>query len=155
MGVSRKRLRIGGMSCVHCQEKIESALRETAGVHKAEVSYRSGIAEIIYDPDMVAPEELQTVIERLDYTVMPETAGPAPALALPSSGPLCRPMGERSPWKAGRGVAANSPLCCRKETKRRQNSHTENRSREHLRGRCPAGAFCLLFAGCLFLGKSR
>jgi hypothetical protein len=32
-------LRIGGMTCINCQNRIEKQLTGTAGVEKAEVSY--------------------------------------------------------------------------------------------------------------------
>lgn len=66
------KLHIGGMSCVHCQEKIQTALEETEGVLSAKVSYGTGTAEIVYDNNIVSTEDIHSIIERLDYKVLPE-----------------------------------------------------------------------------------
>ena len=41
MSVIRKRLCIGGMTCVNCQNKIEHKLKNTAGIQEAAVSYNA------------------------------------------------------------------------------------------------------------------
>ncbi|MDR2486703.1 MAG: sulfite exporter TauE/SafE family protein [Clostridiales Family XIII bacterium] len=69
-GTKSKRLRIGGMTCISCQNRIEKKLRGTAGVKGVTVSYRSGFADIAYDPDVVTLGEIGAVIERLDYEVL-------------------------------------------------------------------------------------
>ena len=45
-GKKTKKLRISGMTCVSCQNKIEGKLRNTAGVFKATVSYNAGTADV-------------------------------------------------------------------------------------------------------------
>lgn len=75
MGIIRKRLRIGGMSCINCQNKIEYKLRNTAGIQEAAVSYYTGFADITYDSDVIAQKDIQAIIEKLDYEVLPETGG--------------------------------------------------------------------------------
>lgn len=72
MAVIEKRMRIGGMTCVNCQNKIERKLKNTAGVQKADVSYSTGTADITYDSDIIGAKDLIAVIERLDYQVLPE-----------------------------------------------------------------------------------
>lgn len=72
---ARKTFHIGGMTCVNCQSRIERALRKTAGVTKVSVSYRSGIADVTYDPGRLSPRDIAAVIERLDYQVLPEHGG--------------------------------------------------------------------------------
>jgi sulfite exporter TauE/SafE/copper chaperone CopZ/plastocyanin domain-containing protein len=71
-----KRLRIGGMTCVSCQNKIEKKLRSTAGVESAEVSYGDGSATVIYDTDIISMREIESIVERLDYTVFNERRQP-------------------------------------------------------------------------------
>ena len=61
---------IGGMSCIHCQNKIEKALRSTKGVTKAAVSYRKGTADVEYDEGRTNADMLVKVIENLDYKVL-------------------------------------------------------------------------------------
>lgn len=66
------RLRIGGMTCVNCQNKIEKELKGTRGVVSARVSYNNGTADIVYDEGAISLKELIGVIERLDYKVLSE-----------------------------------------------------------------------------------
>ncbi|MDR1532697.1 MAG: sulfite exporter TauE/SafE family protein [Clostridiales bacterium] len=68
--VRTKQLRIKGMTCTSCQSKIEKKLTNTAGVTRAEVSYRDGTAEVSYDPDIISLKDIAAVIERLDYKVL-------------------------------------------------------------------------------------
>jgi sulfite exporter TauE/SafE/copper chaperone CopZ len=65
-----KRLRIGGMTCVSCKNKIERKLRNTAGVESADVSYSAGTAAVVYDADIITLREIEAVIEKLDYQVL-------------------------------------------------------------------------------------
>ena len=67
-----KKLRIGGMSCVSCENRIESKLSETTGVDKAAVSYSNGTAKITYDANKITLDELIKIIEALDYQVIRE-----------------------------------------------------------------------------------
>ncbi len=71
-GTRSKVLRIGGMTCVSCQNKIEKKLRNTAGVQSASVSYNAGTADVTYDTDIISLRDIISVIERLDYDVLPE-----------------------------------------------------------------------------------
>ena len=62
MSVIRKRLRIGGMSCVNCQNKIERKLRKTAGIQEVTVSYSTGFADVAYDSDLITLKDIQAII---------------------------------------------------------------------------------------------
>ncbi len=68
--VKTQKLRIGGMTCISCQNKIERKLQNTAGVEKAVVSYSAGTAEVTYDADVISMKEITAVIEKLDYEVL-------------------------------------------------------------------------------------
>lgn len=70
--VVQKRLRIGGMTCVNCQNKIEQKLRGTAGIVKVRVNYNTGTADVTYDTDIISLRDIVRVIEALDYEVLPE-----------------------------------------------------------------------------------
>ena len=65
-----KTLRISGMTCISCQNKIENKLRSTAGVHSADVSYNKGIAAVAFDTDLVTLKDIEQVIGSLDYEVL-------------------------------------------------------------------------------------
>ncbi|MDR3166964.1 MAG: heavy-metal-associated domain-containing protein, partial [Treponema sp.] len=76
--VITRTLRIGGMSCVNCQNKIEKKLRNTAGVEEAAVNYQTGTATVTYDAEKISPEEIRCTIENLNYQVLGEKQGAAP-----------------------------------------------------------------------------
>ncbi|MFP3154145.1 sulfite exporter TauE/SafE family protein [Lachnospiraceae bacterium ZAX-1] len=65
-----KKLKIGGMTCISCQNKIERKLQNTAGIEHAEVSYSMGSAIVTYDMDIITWKEIAAIIERLDYEVL-------------------------------------------------------------------------------------
>jgi sulfite exporter TauE/SafE/copper chaperone CopZ len=65
-GVKTKKLRIGGMTCVNCQNKIERNLR-AAGVENAEASYVAGTVVVTYDDDIISIESIAAIIEKLGY----------------------------------------------------------------------------------------
>ena len=74
MNRSKTRIFIGGMTCVNCQNKIETALLHTAGIETARVSYQNGTADLVYDPDWITLEEIQQVIRDAGYEVLSEKA---------------------------------------------------------------------------------
>ena len=74
MNRSKTRIFIGGMTCVNCQNKIETALLHTAGIEIARVSYQNGTADLVYDPDWITLEEIQQVIRDAGYEVLSEKA---------------------------------------------------------------------------------
>lgn len=78
--VRTKRLRIGGMTCVSCQNKIERKLRDTAGVEKAAVSFSAGTAVVTYDANIIPLEGIIEVIEKLEYRVLKGNRGQASGL---------------------------------------------------------------------------
>ncbi|WP_312047877.1 sulfite exporter TauE/SafE family protein [Anaerotignum sp.] len=69
--IKERRLHIGGMTCVSCQNKMEKTLRSTEGIKSAQVSYVNGFADICYDESTIALEYITTLIQGLDYTVLP------------------------------------------------------------------------------------
>lgn len=75
-GQKTKKLRIGGMTCVSCQNKIERKLRNTAGVTAAAVSYSAGTADVTYDTDIISLKNIIAAIEKLDYKVLKESERP-------------------------------------------------------------------------------
>ncbi len=70
--VRTKKIRIGGMTCISCQNKIEKKLRNTAGIEKAEVNYSTGTAVITFDTDIISYKSIVGIIEHLDYQVLTE-----------------------------------------------------------------------------------
>jgi len=66
-------LRIGGMTCVNCQNRIEKKLKETPGVHEATVDYNTGAADVTYDAAKTSFEEISAIIENLGYKTLGNT----------------------------------------------------------------------------------
>ena len=71
-------LKIVGMTCVNCQNKIEQGLASRQGVLAASVSYAKGTAEIKYDESEISRQEIIRVIEDLDYEVLQSGQAQAP-----------------------------------------------------------------------------
>lgn len=72
MGESIKKiqLHINGMTCISCQNKIENKLSNTTGIISVKVSYSNNSADIEYDNDIITINDIATVIQKLDYTVI-------------------------------------------------------------------------------------
>ncbi|MFP3154323.1 sulfite exporter TauE/SafE family protein [Lachnospiraceae bacterium ZAX-1] len=68
-GLKTKKIRILGMTCISCQNKIEKKLRNTAGIQKVEVSYKEETAIVTYDTDILTLRDIEAIIKRLDYDV--------------------------------------------------------------------------------------
>ncbi|MDR1616646.1 MAG: sulfite exporter TauE/SafE family protein [Syntrophomonadaceae bacterium] len=77
-GLKTKKLRVGGMTCINCQNKIERNLRNTSGVESADVSYSAGTANVTYDTDIITMQEITAIIEKLDYQVLPDNQSSPP-----------------------------------------------------------------------------
>jgi sulfite exporter TauE/SafE/copper chaperone CopZ/plastocyanin domain-containing protein len=79
--IRTKKLRIGGMTCANCQNKIQKKLRNTAGIEKAEVSYSAGTAVVTYDADIISLGDITAIIKKLDYKVLAEDERQAPGIS--------------------------------------------------------------------------
>lgn len=78
LNFQHKRLRIGGMTCVNCQNKIKQTLRRADGVQAASVRYDTETADVTYDADFLSLEDLTAMIQALDYQVLAEGAARTP-----------------------------------------------------------------------------
>ena len=65
-----KTLKIDGMTCVNCQNKIERELKNTKGIVGAKVNYSKGIAIVTFDASVIHLAGIEKVIEKLDYQVI-------------------------------------------------------------------------------------
>lgn len=61
------KLRVTGMTCGHCQTKVQKALTDTAGVYSAIVDLRGGAAEVDFDDDSVTTAQLVAAVEHAGY----------------------------------------------------------------------------------------
>jgi copper chaperone len=55
-------IRVEGMKCNQCSSSVAKALKATAGVQEAEVSFEKGRVLIIYDDEKVTEAKLREVI---------------------------------------------------------------------------------------------
>lgn len=65
-----KKIKIGGMTCVSCENRIEKKLNQTIGIYDVKLSYRNGTGEITYDSDTILFDAIIHLIEELGYTVI-------------------------------------------------------------------------------------
>ncbi|MDR1325319.1 MAG: sulfite exporter TauE/SafE family protein [Treponema sp.] len=65
-----KTIRISGMTCVSCQNRIERKLKSTIGVEEATVSYNTGTATVTWNASVLTFPEIKSAIESLDYKVL-------------------------------------------------------------------------------------
>jgi copper chaperone len=67
-------LQIAGMHCDGCAATLKALVEREPGVRAAAISYQSGSARILYDPEQTGAERLVAVIGRSGFRV----AGRAP-----------------------------------------------------------------------------
>ncbi len=63
------KLKIGGMTCINCQTKIEKALLKTEGILSAKVDWKKESAQIRFDSERVSTDKIIKEIENCGYTV--------------------------------------------------------------------------------------
>jgi copper chaperone len=69
-------LRVTGMTCGHCVQAVERALRDQSGVHSARVDLGAGLAEVSYEGE-VPSDTLIAAVESEGYTAsLAETGTP-------------------------------------------------------------------------------
>jgi copper chaperone CopZ len=61
------KLWVTGMTCGHCQMKVEQALKGVQGVYSAIVDLKDGEAEVDFNDDAVTSAELIAAIEKAGY----------------------------------------------------------------------------------------
>ena len=70
--MERRQLYIDGMTCINCQNRIENCLRKRVEIKEAEVSYETGMAEILYDANKITLQEIIRIINDLGYDAKAE-----------------------------------------------------------------------------------
>ena len=61
------KLHITGMTCGHCQAKVEQALKGIAGVYSAIVDLQDGEAEIDFNDDSITTQQLMAAVMKAGY----------------------------------------------------------------------------------------
>ena len=61
------KLRVTGMTCGHCQAKVEQALKGVSGVYSAIVDLQDGEAEVDFNDDAITIAQLVAAVQRAGY----------------------------------------------------------------------------------------
>jgi sulfite exporter TauE/SafE/copper chaperone CopZ len=67
--------RIGGMTCISCQSRIEKKLKSTVGIEDAVVRFNTGTATVTWNASVIGFGEIRAAIEKLDYQVLDGRGG--------------------------------------------------------------------------------
>ncbi len=62
-------LKISGMTCINCQNRIEKALKKEKGIIKASVSYDTRMAKITFDDEIISLDEIKRIIADEGYGI--------------------------------------------------------------------------------------
>ncbi len=65
--MANAKLRVIGMSCGHCRQKVEHALKQVDGVYTAVVDLQDGNAEVDFNDDVVTVQQLVASVARAGY----------------------------------------------------------------------------------------
>ena len=61
-------LKVAGMTCGHCQKRVETALTAVPGVFSAVVDLHDGIAELDFDDDAATIDDLTAAVAKAGYS---------------------------------------------------------------------------------------
>ena len=61
------KLRVSGMTCGHCQAKVEKAVKGVVGVYSAVIDLPDGQAEVDFDDDSVTTQQLVAAVAKAGY----------------------------------------------------------------------------------------
>ena len=64
-----KTMKIEGMMCMHCENRVKKTLEKIEGVESAVVSHEAGTAVVTLNAE-VSNEVLKSAVEAQDYTVI-------------------------------------------------------------------------------------
>ncbi len=64
-------LRVSGMSCTGCEQRIEKALGRVEGVLRSAADHRAGQVRVVFAPARTSEQSVRACIERAGYGVLP------------------------------------------------------------------------------------
>ena len=64
-------LRVTGMSCRACEQRIEKALARIDGVAQSAADHRAAQVRVMFDPARTSESDVRSCVERAGYTVAP------------------------------------------------------------------------------------
>jgi copper chaperone CopZ len=64
-------LRVRGMTCTACEQRIEKALSRLDGITHSAADHRAACVRVMFDPTRTTESTVRSCIERAGYTVRP------------------------------------------------------------------------------------
>jgi copper chaperone len=80
-------LKVEGMHCHRCEDRIRRSLVLIAGVNEVEVDFASGQASVLFDPAKSSPASLAAAVQTAGYNVTASSVLPAPPPPTPPTPP--------------------------------------------------------------------
>lgn len=65
--INKVTLGVQGMTCAACPITVKTALKRVSGVSDVKVDYKTGIAEVNYDPKKTSPDELAKAVTSVGF----------------------------------------------------------------------------------------
>ena len=62
-------LRVTGMSCTVCEQRIQRALARLGGVARSAADHRAAHVRVVFDPTRTSPQAVRARIEEAGYEV--------------------------------------------------------------------------------------
>lgn len=63
-------LHVTGMTCTGCEQRIQRALAQVAGVVRSTADHRAARVKVVFDPVRTSADEVQTRIKQAGYEVV-------------------------------------------------------------------------------------
>jgi Cd2+/Zn2+-exporting ATPase len=70
--IEKRELRIKGLHCADCVDKIEKTMKPIKGIHYLKLSFTTGKMEVKYDPKKISMDEIHSKIKSLGYDILEE-----------------------------------------------------------------------------------
>jgi len=64
-------VRVTGMTCTACEQRIEKALARVEGVVQSAADHRAARVRVMFDPADTSASDVRSCIERAGYVVAP------------------------------------------------------------------------------------
>ena len=68
--MSKETIKIGGMTCAACAQRIEKMLNKEPGVAQASVNLATEKATVEFDPQLIGVPAIRQTIEKLGYQAL-------------------------------------------------------------------------------------
>lgn len=87
--IQKESLKVSGMTCAACAARIEKGLNRLEGVYSANVNLALERVHVEYDDQLLGPQQIEQVIEKLGYGVIHDEAPQENKVTLKISGMTC------------------------------------------------------------------